>query len=93
MLPFAPPIAAPAMRLRKPPFFSSGLVVSTGRAVQFRLTRSIPPEPPLLVSETEGADLVSVTLPSDTGAEPPPDGGDDGGGGTAGAAAGLLGFV
>jgi hypothetical protein len=34
-----------------------------------RLTRSCPPAPPRLVSETLGADLVRVTLESDT---PPP---------------------
>src|SRR3954453_13791438 len=49
-----------------------------GRAFQFRFTRSIPVEEPCLVSDTVGADLVRVTLDSETGAGGAADGSGDG---------------
>src|SRR3954468_19740063 len=52
-----------AERLNNPP------PPPAGRAFQFRFTRSMPVEEPCLVSDTDGADLVRVTLDSETGAD------------------------
>src|SRR3954453_11459947 len=49
-----------ASRLRNPPPAGGG--AASGRAFQFRFTRSHPPVAPRLVSETVGWLLVNVTL-------------------------------
>src|SRR3954453_19436311 len=64
----APP--PPVRRLKNPP-------PPCGRAFQFRLTRICPPTPPCFDSDTEGADLVSVSLLRET---PDAGGGPEGGG-------------
>ena len=61
------PPGAPMSFLRKPP---PPPPVPSGRAFHDRLTRIRPLAPPPLLSDTDGAALVRVTLLSETGLPP-----------------------